>query len=297
MDMRRFIPAFGGHIPGPWIAGTWTRDPATGLWTNPGIVPGANVIVDGPFDTDIGAGNWSGANWVIGATGVATHTPGAGTELSNVGGAAAVVGKWYRLTVDFVSMTVSGGYMRYGGSLSPYYTTIGSKTAVVRATTTIQAQITPNLNTWDGVVDNYTAKPLALSELIAYRNYGRQVSIASALTMTAGIPGGVVSRLSVNEDGTFNFVHCWHDGTRLHLDTVVNSTTVVSKVNATAAYGATKAPKINFPSANVAQALYGPLGSEVQIGTDQDISAVPAGTYAGLFSTDSTVTLGDPVIT
>jgi len=208
--------------------------------------------------------------------------------------------KWYRAKYDLKTVAQNGARVHFGTGTGAYngpQSTIAANNIICAG----RAQGASPQNggirgggaaSFVGTVDNFTIQPFILSQLIAYRNYGRQVSIASAFTLTTGIPGGIVSRLSVNGDGTYNFVHAWHDGTNMRLDTVVNSYTVVSKVNAAAAYGAGRVIKINFPSANVAQALY----NNVQIGGAADVSGVPYATAAGLFLTGPG-TLGDPVVT
>ncbi len=275
--------------PGPWIAPTWIRDPATGLWSN-APVPGVEIISDPGFaDTT----NWAeGIGWsVIGGVAVRT-APNAYGICSNITGTNGVLGNWYLLGLDVNIINAGIFYVSPSDSgLGLTATTTGSKLAVYRATSTGKPFMAAGVDT-DGTIDNFSCKLLTLSQIIAYRDYGRQVSISSAFTLITNIPGGVVSRLSVNPDGTFNFVHCWHNGTNLRLDTIVNSYTVVSKVNAAAAYGAGRIVKINFSAANTAQAFY----NGTQVGADQDISAVPPGTYAGLFL-PGTGMLGDPIIT
>lgn len=271
----------GVELP-PWIAPNWTRNPATGLWSNVPVA-GDDVIINGEFAADT---DWTkNAGWSI-ADGKATCN-GLNGGIYQI---RHIAGWWYKNTFDCTDYT--SGYVSslIGGYPGLYINSVATISHIDRATINEIAGLYSV--EFIGSVGSVVSDPLPIDQLIAFRNYGHQVSIASALTLTTGFPGGVVSRLSVNPDGTLNFVHCWHDGTNLHLDTVVNSYTVVSKVNAAAAYGAGRVIEIRL-SGNTTQAFY--HGS--QIGTDQDISAVPAGTYAGLFSTDSTVTLGDPVIT
>lgn len=292
------------RYPGPWIAPTWTRDPATGLWSSTGIVPDADVIVNGNFAA------WTGDNpdwWTLWGTetgsSYVTEAPAGKCKIVSDGGNMGIykdpiltVGRWYKIGCD-LDTVVSGGLRINTGYLNKDFSSPGeiyiTAPAITGGRSVYFVRVLSGCNV---TIDNAYAKLLILSQLIAYRDYGRQANIASALTMNAGI-GGVVSRLSVNSDGTFNYVDCWHDGVNLHLDTVVNSYTRVSKVNAAAAYGATKAPAIKYAGPNTAQAFYGTLGSEVQVGADQDVSAVPSGTFAGLFSTDPSVTLSDPVVT
>jgi hypothetical protein len=232
------------------------------------------------------------AGWDVSVTtlGVATKVAGEANNLQNTAAAASVIGRWYLGTAD-ISPSAGAFLLNVGGTAGPPVSAPGSVLNIIRATTTAKPYVRATGALSAGTVDNLSFQPLLTDQLIAYRNYGRQVSIASALTIIANIPVGVVSRLSVNGDGTFNYVHCWHDGTNLHLDTVVNSLTVVSKVNAAAAYGAGRIIKINFSAANTAQAFY----NGVQIGADQDISAVPLGTQAGLWLPWTGSSLSDPV--
>lgn len=286
MRGTRYALMGGNEYPGAWIAPTWTRDPATGLWTNVPVA-GDELYANGDLSTSTGwifqpGWTYDGVNFKATFDGVTAS----GTAYKSL----LTIGQWFKCTyelLDYISGNASSSYG--GGTYGPSNAGNGVYTDVNRAGSTAGGVRGLILN---GSVDNISFKLLPLSQILAYRNYGRQASIATAFTRTTGIPGGVVSRLSINPDGTFNYVMAWHDGTNLHLDTVVNSYTVVSLVNAAAAYGAGRIIKINFSAANTAQAFY----NGVQIGTDQDISAVPAGTYAGLFLTGSG-TLGDPVVT
>lgn len=298
-----------GILGGMGIAGfkapTWSRNPATSLWSN-APVPVTEYLTNGDFT------NWTGDNpdnWTVAnedANNYVTENPaGVMNIVSNNTAAvsclqltAVTVGYWLRLQFALTVATLGARLVpaSIDGLVTENITAPGTLVRIGRATanpSSAAAFFRHNGGACNFGVDNASVMALPLTQLLAYRNYGKQVSIASALTMTARQPGGVVSRLSINGDGTLNYVHCWHDGANLHLDTVVNSYTVVSKINTAAAYGAGQIIKINFSAANTAQAFYN--GS--QIGADQDISAVPAGTWAGLFSTSATVTLGEPVIT
>lgn len=320
--MRNHLPIIIGKrpYPGPWIAPTWVRSEA-GLWTNPGIVPGAEILVDGGLEATYTAGlcdSLSGIGTFIESADA--HSGSKAQQFTAAGQyyraqfpdtGAVIAGQWYRASgwtkrtagaTDQVQFRLQANDDTNVTSKVITSATYEQKIIISRAlaTTPWRLYITydASLGPYDTViVDECSLVPLPIiSQLLAYRNYGRQVEIASALTMSGNIPGGVVSRLSVNGDGTLNFVMCWHDGTKLRLDTVFNDTTVVSKVDATVAYGATKAPAIKWAGPDTAQAFYGTLGSEVQVGLDADVSALPPGPFAGLFMPGPGY-LGDPVVT
>ena len=140
----------------------------------------------------------------------------------------------------------------------------------------------------NGYFDEVSLKPYTLSELIAVRNYGGQVAISAPLTFTSRLSCGVVSRYS----DANNFIVARHNGTNARLETcIAGSWTIL--INTAAAYAAGGVIEIRWAAANTAQLWY--RGS--QIGTNKDVSAVPAGTWAGLFGTDSTCQIGYPTIT
>lgn len=301
---NRKIIDISSSAPGPWIASTWLRDPATGLWTN-APVPVTEYLTNGTF------ADWTGDNpnsWTVAsedANNYVTENPAGAMNIvsNNTSGVSCIqttatpIGSWIKLEFDLTITTLGARLypVNVSGMVAENIITPGTIVRTGRALANpsqAAAFVRHNGGASNFSIGTASVMSLPLSQLLAYRNYGRQVSIASAFTLITGIRGGVVSRLSVNPDGTFNFVHCWHDGTNLHLDTVINSYTVVSKVNAAADYGAGRIVKINFSAANTAQAFY----NGTQIGADADISAVPAGTMAGLFLTGAG-SLADPVIT
>jgi len=274
--------------PNGWTAYNWTRNPATGVWTpNPTPGPG-ELLLDTGFDDTT---KWSkgGAAWTV-AGGVGVGTAANGISLYQ---AVLVLGNFYQAQFDLKTRTGGSVQLHFGAGtgifFGPAYSTpADSIINSGRASGTVPTRAGFYGNTFSGTVDNASYKLLPHAQLFAIRNFGRQVNMAAALTMTTGLLGGVVSRLSINADGTYNYLHCWHDGTNIHLDTVVSNLTVVSKINAAAAYGAARVIEIRFAAADSAQAWY----NGAQVGADQDVSALAAGTWAGVFGTNSGGSLG-----
>jgi hypothetical protein len=277
------------RYPSPWRNTGWTYN--AGVWSPNPVLAVDTLNANPNFDADT---DWSkGASWTISAvTGKASHDGVSG--LNNISQNVLTAGQWYRSDWEITDgaalwriifgTNANQGPNRTGAGVYVDTRRADGATFGIRSTTA-------------GSATSCGVKLLSLTYLINIRNYGRQVGIAAPVTFAAGLQGGVVTRLSINPDGTHNFLHAWHDGTNAHLDTVVNDVTVVPKVSAAAAYGAAYAPRVAFPAPDTAQLLYGPLGSEVQVGADQDVSALPAGTWAGLFGTNSGVSIGNPVVT
>ena len=281
---------------GPWIYTNWTYSLATGVWSpNPTL---GSTLWDADAAVFTGVSTYAWAPWGVNTisnvanalqiTYVADNrgakvTFGTAADLSTDLSTAT----WYVFQVD-ASVNVGTFNMRHryftGGFLSRANLANGTHKYAFCPTTTSNDSIEtyPMGAGQVYTLDNLSLKALTTAHLFALRNFGRQVGISANLTMTAGLPGGVEARYSdVN-----NYVHCWHDGTNLHLDKVVGGT-VTSLINTAAAYGAGRAIEIRWNGANTAQAWY----NGVQVGADQDVSTVPAGNWAGLFGTDSTVQL------
>lgn len=118
-----------------------------------GLVPGANVVVNGDFSSGTG---WTlGDSWVI-SGGVLTATAvGGGTTASRIGD--VVAGKWYKATVVINSIT-GGVKISIGGADSTTITGAGTYCFILLATNTnisLQAQGTSTF-----VIDSIAAQEL-----------------------------------------------------------------------------------------------------------------------------------------
>lgn len=284
----------------------WTRSPA-GVWSpNPGL--GSELVVNGGFDSDVNGWTPLQLNGDTPPTLTSEVGGQSGNYLKITNGGTTTRGSayqqitvvhytWYRLTgygkeigayANIGLGTSAGNSAAYLGSGNIAGSWVSQFKGII---------VTPNITTFylnlfdssgtNSGYDSLSLKPLTMAHLFAVRNYGHQVGFQANLTTSSHIPGGVVVRYSDSN----NYVLCWHDGTNLHLDKVVAGVPT-SLINAVTAYVAGAQIAIKWNGADTAQAWY----AGAQVGADQDVSAVPAGNWAGLFGTDSTVQLTNPAI-
>jgi hypothetical protein len=238
----------------------------------------------------IAAADWTpGTGWDVNSTnpGKATKIVGVASYLINAAGVAAIANQLYETRIDFVR-TDAYGYIYMGNNIvGAAVNATGSHIRTGWAVNTDKGRLHA-VATTAGTFDNFSIKPITITEAIARRNYGRQVAIAAPVSLTAGMLGGVVWRYSDDN----NFGVCYHNGSNAVMAIFVNG--VRSElINSVAAYGAARIVEVRWADANTAQLWY--HGS--QIGANQNTSALPAGTWAGLFGTNSGVSIGNPVVT
>jgi hypothetical protein len=115
----------------------------------------------------------------------------------------------------------------------------------------------------------------------AIRNYGQQTGFTSSLSILSSSLSGIIARYS--DPNNYLHAYIWRQNTtKILLDAVIGGVPT-NLIPATAiTYTQWKNIQIKFPAANTAQLWYGATGAEAQIGADQDVSALPAGNYAGL---------------
>lgn len=296
------IMSFGG----PWYAPTWSYNPATGIWTNTPTL-GAELVTDGDMEA-AGVAAWS-------LTGTATISKNAVTPISGLqdlnivcladfdGCSQSITGpryQWYKCS--FIGRKNSGagfGRVQTGavGGQQMFNSALDITALTNNSASFIFVPMTGALNILavsgrtaavNFNVDNLSVKQLSGPTLFAARNFGQQVPFAVNATFAAGYCAGVVARLD-NPANPLNYVLCWHDRINLHLDMVINGV-VTSLVNAAAAYVAGAKIAIVWNDANTAQAKY----NEVNIGAPQDVTTVPVGYWAGMFSPDASVQLTNP---
>ena len=280
---------------GPWEYTNWTYNMATGVWRpNPGL--GDELLTNGGFTTDLSSWDLTpgaGGGSIAWNAGTIKFTQGAGSNHMYASqDVVSIAGIWYRLTVNnltaeqynsvrmFLGTSQNGSQIATAGTagFTAPKTIIGRSTGATLWATIDDAQGIAKVSNWD----NVSLKAITAAHTMALRNFGRQVAFAANLTMTTSLPGGVVTRYS----DANNYVLAWHDGTNIHLDKVVAGT-ATALINTAVAYVAGAKIEVRFSAANTAQLWY----NNVQRGADQDVSTVPAGNWAGLFGTDSTVQL------
>jgi len=287
-------------FPGPWQHAGWTYDPATGLWSaNP--VAGAELVTNGNMETGDPPTGWNVtapstidgvAEERTGGSGaqsidVVFHTGGSYYSWRLDGNPPVVINQWYKISYWQKTLQGAGRARLYwsinAATLFPHANPADwtQYTGTTRATKTGAGYLYLDVSTTDGDntrYDDVSVKPLTLSELLCIRNYGRQVGLKAPATKAAGFQVGIVVRYSnIN-----NFLLAYHDRTNAYLVKYVDGE-ATQLIGAAAAYADGRYLEVRWNGADTAQLYY----NDVQIGTDQDVSSVPAGTWGGMFSTGS----------
>lgn len=270
-------------------SGTWTPAPIPGatLWD-----AAASVFTSGTYawtraslNTIANVGNALQITYVDSANGAQCYLQDSADLSANL-----TPGTWYQFQVDFKINSGSAKLrlLDSTSSTNTYSPTLSNtdfatQTMCVLAHSIDHRILLSAFGTGQvATLDNLSLKPLTLAQMLAVRNYGAQKAVAASLTMTSGLPGGVVTRYS----NSSNFISCYHDGVNLRLETVIGGTWT-TKINTASTYVAGATIEIRWADANTAQAWY----NGAQVGTNQDVSAVPAGNWAGVFGTNDTVSL------
>lgn len=254
----------------------------------PTWIPGAELVINGGFSAD---SDWTkGINWTI--SGGLLHAAAVAQYSSTYTNTNIVtVGQWF--VYSFIHSNSDGKSinLQEGGNTTIRASSAnGTKTGTFCSVTggvlrikAISALLTSNF-------DEVSLKAFSISDLVALRYYAQQVDISVAATIPANYQGGVITRWS----DANNYLHGWYDRNsgKVQLDKVVAGVRTALIPPTTAAYGAGRVIEIRFSASNTAQLWY----NGVQIGADQNVSAVPAGTWAGLFSSDASVGLTNPIV-
>jgi len=121
-----------------------------------GLVLGADIVTNGGFDTD---SSWvKNAGWTI--SGGTANAATAGTSSLVQGTAAAVAGKWYRITFTVVSLTSGAGFApRVGAAVGATVNTAGTFTQYLLSTSTETAAIIA-IGAVTGSIDNVIVREL-----------------------------------------------------------------------------------------------------------------------------------------
>ncbi len=277
------IGAGGGGL--TWTGPTWSTSGGKALNT-PTV--GVEKCNDPGFD-DAGQWNDSGTTFVV-AGGVATGTLTSDT-LTNTGGTAAVVGTWYRLTAT-ITRTAGSVQMGMGGGNGLAISASGTYTQTVRATTTGQPILTGTGFT--GTVDNFSVKPLTLSELFASvsptpATADVYTSVDATLpVVTNACQGGIVMNLdSAATPANFVQVHYTRSTGKVMLVKMVGGVYAADILNVTATYAA--GAKLVCRKIGTSYSVW---YNNVYIGaaTISDAGII-SNTLHGVFSTDASGTL------
>jgi len=288
MQGRGFLIIAGGsRFPGPWIPGTFVRDPGTGLWSN--VPVEQELIVNGGFASSAGWG--LGAGWsVTGGQAVGTNVVSLNSILQNV--AVQPIGTWLFYSYDILTSAIGsvGCYIHY--SFRGYHApgVVGPFSGVFRTTSLNPLCSILGKDSWTGTADNLSIKNITLSSIIAIRNMGRSTLSYWGAPVTVAAPhhNGVIGWATPD---LLNFICARHDGTNIVLEKCVNGVYTVL-INTAAAYGAGRQVTIVREDSTHFHVKYN--GS--QVGATQEITdaGIISNTYFGLFSTGGG-TVGDPV--
>lgn len=282
------------------IGGTWSYNSATGVWTNAPL-KGPETILKGDFESGFTAG--VGNDWSLYGTPTSTadetvivysgsHSQKVVANAANQGVTCdygGTVGLWMWASARLYAESGGARLVLAGGNFNKATTITGAfeeVSGVFQANGNFGVYLrSTGANTFYG--DAVSKKQLLPSSLFAARNFGQQVPFVVNATFDAGYCAGVVTRLD-NPANPLNYVLCWHDRTNIRLDKVINGV-VTNLLTSAVAYVA--GAKIGVvPSGDNFQATY----NEVNIGAPQAAADVPAGTWAGMFSPDSSVQLTNP---
>lgn len=282
-----------------WVASGWT-----GIG-HPNPTPGLEMLTNGTFDANITGWSLTAAGGTIDwASGIRFTEPGSSQSMYASQSVTTVTGATYLASLTSLSDTYASGATRMAvgtvqngsGQLYSNAITPGTVTGTCQAggTTSWFSGYYGGTAGKIAVHDNYSLKPLTFAETLALRDYGKQKGIGSLLTVPVYYQGGVIARYSDANNYLIAILDRLTGKVRLDMR---SGGTLSNKIAATAVtYGDGKNLKIVFSAANTAQVWYGTAGSETQVGGNIDVSALAAGTKAGLFATNATVTCGAPVI-
>ncbi len=282
------IGAGGGGL--TWTGPTWSTSGGNALNT-PTV--GAEKCNDTGFADAL---QWtdSGITFVV-AGGVATGTLTSDT-LTNTGGSAAAVDTWYKLTAT-ITRTAGSVQMGMGGGNGLAISASGTYTQTVRATTTGKPILTGTGFT--GTVDNFSVKPLTLSELFASVSPSpatADVYTSVDLTLpvvTNACQGGIVMNLdSTSNPQNFVQAHYTRSTGKVMLVKMVGGVYAADILNVTATYAA--GAKLVCRKIGTSYYVW---YNNVYIGaaTISDAGII-SNTLHGVFSTDASGTLDNFVV-
>jgi len=191
-------------MPRLWTGATYTISTNKAINT-PNL--GADVVVNGAFAADT---DWNrGALWTI-IAGVARATAASSDITATV--APLTLGVWYQTAFTIAAFTGGTVNVKLGTAVFPTHGSLATFTETGRATSTALA-LTAAAATLD--VDNFSAKPLTLSELFASVQTGTQdIHARVAVTLDGALLGkqaGLVLNLD-SASSPANFILAYLDG-------------------------------------------------------------------------------------
>ena len=285
-------------LPGPWIAGTWRRDPATGLWSCVPVV-GASLLTNGDFSA------WTGDNpdwWSVyaeDANNYTTQNPAGQCQIVSNGTITGVykIGlltayTWYLVDFDLKAVVAGSLSVAFSGDANRQYNTPADGLFFIsRAGVSLNVYFRRYSGATNVTIDNLLIKPLTLSSLIAMRNYGTPniASFGAPVVVPAGYQNGVIGWATPDY---LNGIWAYHNRTNILLEKCVNGV-YTTLINTAAAYADNRLPTIVRVNPTTYQVWY----NGVQVEANQTISdaGIINNTWFSLFSTGGG-TVGDPVV-
>lgn len=274
-----------GVLGGSWdyTAGVWTISSNQAVGTPATL--GANLIVNGTFDTDA---NWTkGTGWTIdtGDSNVAEKALSAAGPLTAIV-APLTAHRFYYTTADFVVTGASFSF-NIGGRASRLYGTTASVTDVGLSGST--AFSVGSSATCAGTVDNVTCQLMTTSELIASVDCkGSNANVSAEITAGNSAWMGVIARLDSQTNPQNYLLAYLHPAAatvnRVSLVKVVGGTSTVLISAGSITYGAGKVLMIKCNGVSVELWYDG-----AQVGTTQALvpgtdDVLIAGKRYGIFS-------------
>ena len=249
----------------------------TGTPADPVPVAGAELVVNGGFDSD----TWwtKGSGWSI-SGGVAIASSGA--DIYRVGLLDRY--KYYRFSFDVVSVS-AGTITLLSASYTPSAiarSNPGSYSVVGRTVSADTSIYMSGGGAFSGSIDNVSVIPLTLSSLLSTRTYASaDCDLSAAVTRTAGTQAGLVARLD-SSTSPANFIIAYLDGaSNVKADKCVAGT-YTNVISGAVTYGSTKRLRLVCSGTSVSAYYDG-----TQVGSTVTVSdaGIVSNTRHGLFST------------
>jgi hypothetical protein len=272
-----------------WLYNNWTYDPITDIWTpNAGI--GSDLILNNAFNS---TANWVlDADWAIGG-GVLTHTPGATGYAQRQ--ALACGGKWVKVVYSIKRLAAPITFVTKIGSHISYVSNPAVADGYIMDLCAINGYFNfqASTATLDADFDDVYLYPYTQGDLTVLRNYGAQYgySVAVSLGLPHVMAGAIVRYSDANNFVLATVEQLLNGSARVWLWTKIAGAYALKTSAEAGAYTEWDNLQIRFSDADNVQVWYGPAGSEALKIAATDISAVPAGTYAGGFGANSNVGL------
>lgn len=247
----------------------------TGTPADPVPVAGAELIVNGGFDSDTA---WTkGDGWSISGGYAVRDTSAATADFTQT---VALTGAYQIMA--FTVVTASGGFVpRFGGaSFSPSEATPGIVLRSGRAASGVFGLRCAATST--GTADNFSVKELTLLSLFSTRAHASaDCDLSAAVTRTTGTQAGFVARLD-SASSPANFIIAYLDGGgNVKVDKCVSGT-YTNIISGAVTYGSTKRLRLVCSGTSVSAYYDG-----TQVGSTVTVSdaGIVSNTRHGKFST------------